>query len=144
MKTTISTLITAVALWLGQSEPQPTLAPPTPGLTIPVTVTDVIDGDTVTVALTIETRVRLLDCWSPESRTTDLEEKQRGLAAKEYLRSLVAGKDCRLHVPPSDNGRFDGLMTLSRIKGSLWLDGENISERMVAAGHATRTKEVSE
>ena len=52
----------------------------------------VVDGDTVDCNidlgfdLCIKRRVRLFGIDAPESRTLDLEEKQRGLAAKARLR----------------------------------------------------------
>ena len=51
----------------------------------------VVDGDTVDViidlgfSLTKKERVRLAGIDAPESRTTDLEEKELGLDAKEFL-----------------------------------------------------------
>jgi len=39
----------------------------------------VVDGDTITVELKIPVRVRLLDCWAPETRTKDAEEKKKGI-----------------------------------------------------------------
>ena len=51
----------------------------------------VVDGDTVDVRMDLgfnvwhKCRVRLLGINAPESRTRDLEEKSRGLAAKSFL-----------------------------------------------------------
>ena len=51
----------------------------------------VVDGDTVdaTVDLGFDTwkkvRIRLVGINTPESRTRDLEEKARGLAAKQFV-----------------------------------------------------------
>ena len=51
----------------------------------------VVDGDTVdaTVDLGFDTwkfiRIRLVGINTPESRTRDLEEKVRGLAAKDFV-----------------------------------------------------------
>ena len=51
----------------------------------------VVDGDTVDVILDLgfdmykKERVRLAGIDTPESRTRDLEEKEMGLGAKEFL-----------------------------------------------------------
>lgn len=60
-----------------------------------VKVTDVIDGDTIDVVIDLgfdiftNRRVRLAGIDTPESRTTDLNEKKLGIEAKEYLKHLL-------------------------------------------------------
>lgn len=60
-----------------------------------VKVTDVIDGDTIDVVIDLgfdiftNRRVRLAGIDTPESRTTDLNEKKFGMEAKEYLKHLL-------------------------------------------------------
>ena len=55
----------------------------------------VVDGDTVDANIdlgfdiTIHKRIRLAGIDTPESRTRDLEEKARGLAAKDKLIELL-------------------------------------------------------
>ena len=56
----------------------------------------VVDGDTVDVDIDLgfgvwlrKQRVRLVGIDTPESRTKDLEEKNYGLAAKEFLTKWV-------------------------------------------------------
>ena len=55
----------------------------------------VVDGDTVDVVLDLgfdvklhKQRVRLHGIDTPESRTRDLEEKEKGLAAKEFCKGF--------------------------------------------------------
>ena len=50
---------------------------PPEGFTTKATVVRVIDGDTVDVSITRRLRVRLQDCWAPETRTRDIVEKQK-------------------------------------------------------------------
>ena len=56
----------------------------------------VIDGDTVDLdidlgfSITISQRIRLKDIDAPETRTKDLEEKERGLAAKVWLEEQLS------------------------------------------------------
>ena len=58
----------------------------------------VVDGDTVdaTVDLGFDTwkhiRVRLVGINTPETRTRDLEEKARGLAAKDFVIEMFKKK----------------------------------------------------
>lgn len=88
-------------------------------------------------------RVRLLDCWAPESRTRDLIEKQRGLASKRHLQELCPrGRSVTLHVPAAEHGHFDEVITLGRVLGRVWLDAEeqDLSTIQCAAGHAYATK----
>lgn len=57
-------------------------------------VLDVIDGDTLVVAMpynnfVYKVRVRLKDVYAPETRTRDDEEKRRGIACRERLVRLL-------------------------------------------------------
>ena len=60
-------------------------------------VIKVVDGDTVDVLVDLgfETyqihRVRLLGINAPETRTKDLEEKERGLITKDWLKGRLRG-----------------------------------------------------
>ena len=59
----------------------------------------VVDGDTIdaTIDLGFDTwkkiRIRLVGMNAPESRTRDLEEKARGLAAKAFLKDILGKHD---------------------------------------------------
>ena len=59
------------------------------------TIRRVVDGDTVDVTLDLgfnilyNSRIRLHGIDAPESRTRDLEEKARGLAAKERVKEAT-------------------------------------------------------
>lgn len=100
----------------------------------------VIDGDTIEVEIRRTLRVRLLQCWAPESRTKDLEEKERGLAAKHHLIDLTTRQDRgRLMVPMAED--LGDVMTLGRVLGHVWLEGDDISlsQRQVDAGFASAT-----
>lgn len=119
---------------------------PPPGFTVDGTVVRVIDGDTVVVRSQIEYQIRLLDCWAPESRTKDLLEKQRGLAAKARMQELADCQQCRVFMPAA--GTVADMITMGRILGRVWIlqDGSptdtDLSTIMVSEGHATSTKEV--
>lgn len=120
-------------------------APPR-GVTIDGTVDRVIDGDTIIVRTAFEYRVRLLDCWAPESRTTDAAEKVKGLKAKARLTSLSSGKPVRVFVP-IQHGDLSTLITLGRVLGRVWLlqdgipESEELSRIMVREKLATVRKQ---
>lgn len=106
-----------------------------PVLRVPCRVIEVIDGDTVTVEITLQTRVRLLDCWAAENGTPE------GDAATRYVRRLANHKDGVLEVDLSALRRLDDAFSFGRLLARIYLDGTDLSERIVRAGHATATKE---
>ena len=114
-------------------------APPI-GWTVQVKIVEGYDGDTVVVEIRKRVRVRLLDCWAPEIRTKDKDEKQKGYDSKENLQTILPdGSDAILHIPGSvDIGRS---LTFGRFLGHLWADADddNVSAQQVEAGHATET-----
>jgi len=118
---------------------------PTERLVTSARVKSVYDGDTVVLELTKEIRVRMLDCWAAEVRTTDKEEKERGFAAKAYLQSMISSGDKVLVDIPMSNKLQDSL-TFGRVLAYIYKDvdgdGEqdNLSAKMIEGGHATKTK----
>jgi len=123
---------------------------PPAGLTTKVVVTNVVDGDTIDVQIIKTVRVRLKDCWCPETRTRDLEEKEKGLAAKAHIKTLLGEqelyfgeskyKQAILHIPADEDDDIKDILTLNRILGYIFVDGQDVSSKMVADGHATKTK----
>ena len=123
---------------------------PPVGLTTRVVVSNVVDGDTIDVQIIKTIRVRLKDCWCPETRTRDLEEKEKGLAAKAHIKTLLGEqelyfgeskyKQAILHIPADEDDDIKDILTLNRILGYIFVDGQDVSSKMVADGHATKTK----
>lgn len=134
---------------------------PRAGFAIPCEVIEWHDGDTCTLRVTCDVRVRLLSCWSPEihgrSLTDDERkmspeaqkkilgqiavEKQRGLDAKlSALKFAPLGSRAMLEVPFDGADRSDDLFTMGRLLGRVWIDGNDISSLQVDAGHATDMK----
>jgi len=99
-------------------------------------IVKIIDGDTFDCVLDLgfdvllEARVRMMGIDTPESRTRDKEEKVYGLLAKNWLKKHI-DKDIIIttHVN-NEKGKF------GRILGTVWKDGVNINEQMIAEGHA--------
>jgi endonuclease YncB( thermonuclease family) len=115
---------------------------PSTGITVQGRVTRVIDGDTVEVEEVPRVwRVRLLDCWAPESRidprvtaSAQGEQKLLGLASKKHLEELALNKECVLQVPDPMKPN------LNRFLGHVYIDGKSIAESQVTAGHATKER----
>jgi len=101
----------------------------------------VVDGDTVDAEIDLgfgvfmKQRIRLYGINTPESRTRDLEEKERGLAAKARLVEIL-GKEFIIETILNKRGKF------GRILGTLHTivqEGEesiNINQKLVEEGHA--------
>ena len=120
--------------------------PPT-GWTVKGVVVKTIDGDTVDIEIRQVVRVRLDQCWAPESKIDDrlpkekqAAEKRAGIESKEHLKQLADGKEVVLHVPIGTN--LKDSLTLNRVVGTVWLDGadKSLNEIQVESGHATREK----
>ena len=97
----------------------------------------VVDGDTVDVTLDLgfnilyNSRIRLLGINTPESRTRDLEEKKRGLAAKERVKELCpVGSTIMVETVKDGRDKF------GRILGVLWANDVSVNELLVEEGHA--------
>ena len=113
--------------------PQPKLGDPTDFSYRINKVTKVVDGDTIDVIIDIgfdilyKSRVRLFGIDTPESRTRNLDEKKRGLLAKEYLKeALKNGKKLSVKTYKDyETGKF------GRILGDIWVDGKSINAQMI-------------
>jgi len=100
-------------------------------------VVKVVDGDTIDIIidlgfdLTKKERVRLAGIDTPESRTRDLEEKELGLEAKDFLtRRLEDGMVSGLKVKTEKDGKY------GRMLGWVFCGQTNINEEMVYRGYA--------
>ena len=99
----------------------------------------VIDGDTIDAEIDlgfgvfIRQRVRLYGINTPESRTKDLEEKERGLAAKQRLTELLK-KQFIIETILNKRGKF------GRILGTIYVEDAdstiNINQQLVEEGFA--------
>ena len=128
--------------WVMRKRKSTEMKQPPIGITTVGTVTNVVDGDTVDVEIKRTIRVRLKDCWCPETRTRDLKEKEKGLAAKKHLSNLLEdSKEVVLFIPADSEGDIKDVFTLNRVLGYIFIDSEDVSSRMVTDGHATAQKE---
>ena len=99
----------------------------------------VVDGDTADAMIDlgfnvwVKERIRFhgVDTW--ESRTRDLEEKKKGLAAKAYVKDLLEN---------SDEGKFSiishGKGKYGRVLGELFVKGHesSVNQLLIENGHA--------
>ena len=100
----------------------------------------VVDGDTVDVDIDLgfgvwmrDQRIRLYGIDTPESRTSDDQEKVYGLAAKDFVVKWTNAGDLSLKPFKDDRGKF------GRILGEIWYGGEhNINQLLVDNHHAVR------
>ena len=99
----------------------------------------VVDGDTCDALIDlgfdtwVKKRIRFkgIDTW--ESRTRDLEEKKKGLAAKAYTKDIFEN---------SDDGKFAlrsyGVGKYGRVLGELFVKGheKSVNDLLIENGHA--------
>jgi endonuclease YncB( thermonuclease family) len=117
--------------------------PPSPSITELAKVTEIYDGDTIVVEVTKKYRIRMLDCWAPEIRTKNTEEKEKGLQSRDFLASILkVGDEVLVETPTTRN--FEDSTSLGRVLAYVWkdVDGDgkldNVSEKMVEGGFATK------
>ena len=113
-----------------------TVVAPSLSLTMPARVVSIHDGDTLTVEMKFQAKIRLIDCWAPEIVG---EQKKAGLKAKESLAKLADGKSCVVVIPwQEDLGK---MTSLGRVLGYVVVNGSDMSYEQVKAGMAGKTKE---
>ena len=98
----------------------------------------VVDGDTCDALIDlgfdtwVKKRIRFygVDTW--ESRTRDLEEKKKGLAAKAYTKELLESNDGIFLVKSHGVGKY------GRVLGELFVEGleKSVNDMLVEEGHA--------
>ena len=104
----------------------------------------VIDGDTVDAYIDlgfdihVKKRIRFMGINTPESRTRDLEEKAKGLAAKDRLKTILEGTKtiqlCSHGV--GKYGRCLGELHVDFLDGKECLTLVNVNELLIKEGHA--------
>jgi micrococcal nuclease len=100
------------------------------------TVDRVVDGDTIDVTIDlgfniwVKERLRLYGLNTPETRTKDLEEKERGLKAKKYVENQVNSNGGQIQVLSLGKGKY------GRVLAEIWVGKNNINELLIANNHA--------
>jgi micrococcal nuclease len=104
----------------------------------------VVDGDTIDAKIdlgfdvSVKKRVRFLGVNAPESRTRDLEEKAKGLAAKDRVKQLLEGtKTIQLKSHGVGKyGRCLGELHIDIVDGQEKMTLESVNELLIKEGHA--------
>ena len=103
------------------------------------TLVKVVDGDTCDAMIDlgfdtwVKKRIRFMGVDTWESRTRDLEEKAKGLEAKEYTKDKLEN---------SDDGKFTirsyGTGKYGRVLGEIFIEGEenSLNDLLKINGHA--------
>ena len=95
----------------------------------------IIDGDTIDLdidlgfGLTLSQRVRLKGINAPETKTLNIEEKSKGLEAKEWLKKELS-REGEWIIETTKEDKY------GRILGTLYLVGDSVTvnERMLNEG----------
>jgi micrococcal nuclease len=100
----------------------------------------IVDGDTIDASIdlgfdiSLEKRIRLAGVDTPESRTSDVNEKKYGLESKEWLKKRCENaKDILIKTELPDSTEKYG-----RIIGHLFINDEptSLNEQMIISGYA--------
>lgn len=97
----------------------------------------VIDGDTVEVVVDLgfsvyhKTRVRLVGVDTPEIRTKDLEEKEKGIEAMDFVVDFFRQMENEEKILESE--KLDGF---GRSLGRIIVGGVDIGEELLNSGYA--------
>jgi endonuclease YncB( thermonuclease family) len=97
-------------------------------------IIDVYDGDTITVGTVVNNkgvqyRIRMRGIDTPEIRTKNLEEKEAGYRARDFLAKHCLGRVVTIENVTND--KFGG-----RYLGEVFCDDLNLSYLMIMNGHA--------
>ncbi len=107
-------------------------------------VFNIVDGDTIDLFidlgfhLTLKERVRLLNINAPEIRTKDLEEKSKGILAKDRLSELVLNKQVIIetHLNPKD--KYGRILANIYVQIDTSTELLNINELLISEGLAVK------
>ena len=99
-------------------------------------VSRVVDGDTVDALVDLgfdtwkHVRIRMMGLNAPESRTRDLEEKARGLAAKDFVVKMMKKHNNKFILHSQGVGKY------GRCLGNIFFGEQNLNDMLITEGHA--------
>ena len=108
----------------------------------------VVDGDTIDVTIDLgfkvwkKMRVRMEGINTPESRTRDLEEKKRGLAAKDRLKNILEFNNNKCILKVSGVGKYGRALATVLVESLSPLNGKDgitlidVNKQLIEEGHA--------
>ena len=100
-------------------------------------VVRVVDGDTIDALIDLgfdihkKIRIRMVGMNAPESRTRDLEEKKRGLAAKARLKEILKEGKNKFILESQGVGKYGRCLAVIKI-GDV-----DVNQQLIEEGHAT-------
>ena len=106
----------------------------------------VVDGDTIDAKIdlgfdvSIKKRIRFMGINTPESRTRDLEEKAKGLAAKDRVKQLLEGTNT-IQLKSHGVGKYGrvlGELHIDVVDGKEKMTLESVNELLIKEGHAVK------
>tara|TARA_R100000988_G_C3967684_1_gene149742 strand:+ start:82 stop:450 length:369 start_codon:yes stop_codon:yes gene_type:complete len=106
----------------------------------------VIDGDTIDAFIDlgfdihVKKRIRFMGINTPESRTRDLEEKAKGLAAKDRVKQLLEGTNT-IQLKSHGVGKYGrvlGELHIDVVDGKEKMTLESVNELLIKEGHAVK------
>ena len=94
---------------------------------------DVYDGDSITVVFSLfnkyyKFKIRLAGIDTPEIRTKNPDEKKQGIISRDFLRSKILNKICKLECRKNDK--------YGRILSYVYINDENINELLITKNYA--------
>jgi len=98
----------------------------------------VVDGDTLDAQVDLGfdihkvIRVRLVGINTPESRTRDLEEKERGLATKAFVKDILKKHKNYFILQSQGVGKY------GRCLGEIFLGDTKLNDLLINEGHAVK------
>ena len=104
----------------------------------------IVDGDTIDAEIDlgfdikVKKRIRFMGINAPESRTRDLEEKAKGLAAKDRVKALLDGCN-NIQLKSHGIGKFGrclGEIFLDKVDGQEKITLVSLNELLINEGHA--------
>jgi len=96
----------------------------------------VVDGDTIDALIDLgfdihkKVRIRMVGINTPESRTRDLEEKKRGLAAKARLKEILKENKNKFILESQGVGKY------GRCLGIIKINDTSVNQQLITEGHA--------
>ena len=108
---------------------------PRQGVATEAKVVRVIDADTLEVEVKRTIKVRLLGCNVPD------KDKEISAKAFKHVTQILDAYDNKvlLFVPPGRSSlRLGDIHSFERILGEIWINGNNLSETLIACGFAEK------
>ena len=73
-------------------------------------------------------KIRLDGIDTPELRSSNKKEKQKGIEARDFLKQIIDNRIITLHC-----GKFD---KYGRLLGTIYYNNVNINDKMISTKHA--------